>query len=127
MKIKKYRDFTVAWIMVKTISPWKTMRLVNECSRYLFASSANTGLLDASYFLHSVLAFLALFPGGLLFLIETVLRTQRQTHFNLQTVKEHGKPRDCERLLKRPVRVRAINGLYFVVSFSFYFILTFYF
>lgn len=31
-------------------------------SQYLFASSAHTGLLDASYFLHPVLAFLALFP-----------------------------------------------------------------
>lgn len=43
---------------------------------YLFAGGANRGFLGASYFLHSVLAFLALLPGGLLFLIETVLRNR---------------------------------------------------
>lgn len=48
---------------------------------YLFASSAHTGLLGASYFLHSVLAFFALFPRSLLFLKETMLENTDQHAF----------------------------------------------
>lgn len=48
---------------------------------YLFAGSAYTGLLGASYFLHSVLAFFALFPRGLLFLKETMLQNTNEHAF----------------------------------------------